>query len=54
MELCEQQIIVGQFTAATIPANVDTSVGCPSAAVEPTPPIVFDNCGRELSVSLTS
>src|SRR5512137_1621200 len=35
----------------TMPPAGGSTVDCPIAAVEPTPPVVQDNCGRPLTVS---
>jgi hypothetical protein len=39
-------------TVTTMPAPGSSTVACPAAASAPTPPVVNDNCGRPLTVSV--
>ncbi len=38
-----------EYQDFAIPANETESVECPSLATQPTPPVVFDNCGKLLT-----
>jgi gliding motility-associated-like protein len=48
---CTQNIVVGANALVTMPANAGSTVACLTAATEPTPPAVQDNCGRDLTIS---